>query len=121
MKVEVKVLNKEDIEKFFKNTKQKIAKDTEKAVFRSTLLMQNEVKLSIAGQKQEPASVDTGRFLNSIDIRTIKNEGLVFTDIEYAKFLEYGTSRIKSRSHFRNSLYRNKTQIKNIFKESIYS
>ena len=88
---------------------------------KASFFMQNEVKSSIAGQRAEPTSVDTGRFLNSIDVTTSQNQGIIFTDISYAKFLEYGTSRLAPRSHFRNSAARNTEKVKEIMKEETTS
>ena len=75
------------------------------------LFVEDEVKQSIAGRKAEPASVDTGRFLNSVDSKSNKESATIFSDLNYSQFLEYGTSRIPERRHFRNSLSRNKSKI----------
>lgn len=98
-------------------------KDAEKAVklalTRSAFIVQNEVKSSIAGQRSEPTSVDTGRFLNSVDVEVDKNSASVFTDIDYAKFLEFGTSKLQPRAHFQNSAMRAKNQVQEVFNEEI--
>ena len=83
------------------------------------MFIQGEVKSSIAGQRAEPTSVDTGRFLNSVDVILGKDIGIVFTDVEYAKHLEYGTSKFHARSHFRNTKFRNQDKVKEIIKEEI--
>lgn len=88
----------------------------------AALFMEGEVKSSIAGQRNEPASVDTGRFLNSvsstIEINSGQVQAVVFTMIDYAKYLEYGTSRIPSRRHFGNSLDRNRSKLSTMFQET---
>ncbi len=72
-----------------------------------------EVKESIAGMRSEPQSVDTGNFLNSIQTDLIdKNTSSVNTDVEYAKFLEYGTVNITARQHFRNTEERTKDKVR---------
>lgn len=54
-------------------------------------LMQREVKASIGGQRGEPKSWDTGTLLRSVHTRNIApGEYEVFTDIEYAPYVEYG-------------------------------
>ena len=88
-------------------------------VKKATLILEGEVKQSIAGHKAEPTSVDTGRFLNSVESKSSKDEGVVFSNVEHAKFLEYGTSRINARRHFRNSKSRNADRIKNIIGEEV--
>jgi len=50
--------------------------------------------------------VDTGRLRNSIHIESIKTEGDMWegevgTDVEYASFVEYGTSKMAARAMFR--------------------
>ena len=85
----------------------------------ATLLVDGQVKLSIAGRKAEPTSVDTGRFLNSVDYSYNDSEGKVFSNLEYSKFLEYGTIKLAPRRHFRNSLYRNQSKINMILQENI--
>lgn len=77
----------------------------------ATIFLQGEVKQSIAGHRAEHVSVDTGRFLNSVMFDIKKLIGLVGTNLNYAQFLEFGTSRMQPRAHFRNSMARNKAKI----------
>ena len=77
------------------------------AMFQAANLIQQEIQESIMGNRDEPKSVDTGDFANSIDIDKIsKAKYEVFSDIPYAEHLEFGTSRIVERRHFRNSVDR---------------
>ena len=96
-----------------------IDKNTEKGLKDAAIYMQGEVKSSIAGRRAEPTSVDTGRFLNSVNFKVGKDDAIVFSDVPYAKHLEHGTSRIKPRRHFNNSKDRNKQEIRNILKRKI--
>src|SRR3990167_8544374 len=98
--MEIKIMNKEDVIKFLENLKKAKLKGSNIALMDAGFFVQNEVKLSIAGQRSEPTSVDTGRFKNSIDVRRVGTyEVEIFTDIPYAKFLEYGTSKMAPRRH----------------------
>ena len=85
------------------------------------LFMQNEVKLSIAGRKAEPTSVDTGRFLNSVEFQVDerKDEVIIFSDVEYSKNLEFGTTRLAPRKHFNNSKDRNIPEITKILNDKV--
>jgi len=83
------------------------------------LFMQGEVKESIAGRRAEPTSVDTGRFLNSVEFSSNKDSATIFSPVPYAKFLEYGTRRMHPRRHFNNSKDRNKGKIQQIIQEDI--
>jgi phage gpG-like protein len=83
--------------------------------------MEGEVKLSIAGQRGEHRSVDTGRFMNSVQGRFGNDFALVFTPLEYPLYLEYGTRNIQPRWHFHNSLIRNRIKIQEYLNEAIKS
>lgn len=78
----------------------------EKAMDEATLYVEGEVKASIAGNRAEHPSVDTGHFLQSVTSETAGEGGYVYTDVDYAKYLEYGTSKIPARRHFRNTASR---------------
>ena len=106
--------------KVFLDRKEKsIQLQTTAGLNKAALHLQNEVKSSIAGQRTEPTSVDTGRFLNSVDIQVGKNDAKIFSAIPYSKYLEYGTSRIGARKHFRNSKDREKGKVKRILQGKI--
>jgi len=87
-----------------------------KGMKESGVLMKNEIRESIRGNKAEKRSVDTGRFLNSIDIRQDIDSVSIFSDVEHSIYLEFGVKgKFDERRHFRNSLSRNRTAIiKNI-------
>ena len=71
----------------------------------ATLLVHRQVKTSIAHGDNAEIAVDTGRFLNSVDFDMFGDSGRVFSDLEYAKFIEFGTSKMESRPHFRNTAF----------------
>ena len=104
---------------FLKVKAELIDKQTKESMSKIGGHMQNEVKLSIGGHKAEPTSVDTGHFLNSVDFTAQPKQVVIFSNVPYAKYLEYGTSRIPSRRHFNNSLDRNKQKVISILKEGI--
>ena len=80
-------------------------------------MLQQEIQESIIGNRGEEPSVLTGNFANSITIDKIKDLVYkVYTNVEYAQFLEYGTVYMTPRSHFRNSLARNRQKIIDIIK-----
>ena len=88
-------------------------------LLRGTQLIQEELKESIAGNRVEPRSVDTGTFINSIEIRPVGNNSLeIVSDVPYAVFLEFGTTvngvvKISPRNHFRNTRNRNEPTLVN--------
>ena len=101
----------------FKNSKS--ASAVENAMKKIALYMEKEVKESIAGKKAEPTSVDTSAFINSVKSANSSDDAIIFSNIFYAKHLEYGTSRMNERRHFRNSLNRNKEKINSFVNSEI--
>jgi len=69
----------------------------------------------IASSPGEPPAVDTGRLRASITHRVEREgkhfNGLVGTNVEYAKYLELGTSKIAPRPFLRPTLENNKQRI----------
>lgn len=83
-------------------------KENDISLFRAGLLLEAEVKKSIAGQRSERRSVDTGQFLSSVEtVRKKQDIVAVRSTVQHAAPLEFGTSRgAPPRRHFGNSLRR---------------
>jgi len=111
--------------------KKRINKGADFGVVRAGAFIEEEVKESVIGNRAELKSVDTGLFANSIEFdKTGEAEGIVkakpesypnssSTTEEVSDILEYGTSRIQPRSHFRNTAARNKGKVKDIIQTEI--
>ena len=82
-----------------------ILKGTTGAILlRSAAYTKEEIQESIAGNRVETKSVDTGEFLNSIGIGTKRSDEIeIKSDVPQAKYMEYGTTKIRPRRHFRNT------------------
>lgn len=85
------------------------------------LHMLNQVKRSVAGREAEPRSVDTSTFQQSLQFTATPSSAKIFSLISYAKFLEFGTTKMKARHHFQNSLNRNKAEIAKILQREVVS
>ena len=97
-----------------------ILNGTDSNTFQAANFIQQEIQESIIGNRNEMKSVDTGNFANSITIDKLKDLNYsIYTDVEYSKFLEYGTSKLMPRMHFRNSVNRNKARAIEIIKKKI--
>ena len=96
-----------------------ILKNLPQAYNNISAYMEGQVKLSVAGQSDEHRSVDTGRYLNSIRGRYGNDYAIIFTNLDYPYFLEYGTSKIQPRWHFHNSLLRNRVKIQDYLNKAI--
>jgi hypothetical protein len=118
IKIELKGLK--EVQKFLENASIDILQKSEQGIKQAGLFIQGEVVESVAGHRAEPRSVDTGRFLNSI--RATFPQPLVAvieTNVEYAKFLEFGTSKFMPRPHFRNTIVREQSKVVDYLKEKI--
>ena len=82
--------------------------------------LKEEVEASIRGQRAEPRSVDTGAFVGNIEIATSSTDTVsVMSPLKYPRYLEFGTSKIPARRHFRNSMARKRQAIVNDVRKSI--
>ena len=109
-----------EVRKFLKTKDKQVGQAIQRGIVKSAVFLQGEVKDSIAGRKNEPISVDTGRFLNSVEFKIGELSAKVFSQLPYAKKLEYGTNFKNSpRKHFRNSSARAKPKIKDIIAKQV--
>jgi len=140
----VSILIKADISKITKRIDEKVeALNT--AIHDAGFMLEAEIKKDVASYP----SVDTGRFMGSITTDISKQfQAMVFTNIGYAKYLEYGTSAhfvspvtkkvlawkggttwffskghmvrgIKPRWHFRNTSMRMKDKIISLVEQRV--
>jgi hypothetical protein len=119
MTVKIEISGIKQTKKYLARKNKDATKKVSIGMSKVAIFMQGEVKSSIAGRRNEPTSVDTGRFLNSVEFSAGKNDAVIFTQVPYSKFLEYGTSRMRARKHFRNSKFRNEHKIKNMLRNHI--
>lgn len=104
--IKIEVYGLQEALSYLKKKNQVAVNNVKDAISDSTIILKREVKDSIAGKKSEPRSVDTGEFLNSIDSNSNGFDGVVFTNVPHSLFMEYGTTYIPERRHFRNSAAR---------------
>ena len=120
MVVNVQILGLPEALSFIKSKGKRALDLCDKGMDKVGLYAEGEVKESIAGRWSEPASVDTGRFMSSV--RGGKTGFLtaeVNSNVEYAQYLEYGTSRMGARRHFNNTKNRVQPQVINILKSEL--
>lgn len=89
------------------------------ALSQISLFLEGEVKQSISGRRAETRSVDTGRFINSVTSTSDSKEAKVDSNVDYAAFLEFGSSRARPRRHFGNTLARNNQKIKSFLDNAL--
>ena len=128
--VEVDITGVTEVAKRLRLQRKRIENATDRGVILAGAFIEDEVKESIAGLRTEPRSVDTGRLGNSIQFTKIgKAVGVVKPKkVRYpgggntqqvATLLEFGTSRIPPRRHFRNTEKRNKKKVRDIINQEI--
>lgn len=109
-----------ELKRFLKSKDKDVLKQVKRGIVLASVFLQGEVKQSIAGHKAETKSVDTGRFLNSVEFQASDTEGKVFSRLPYAKKLEFGTDFKNSpRKHFRNSASRSTNKIRSIIADRV--
>ena len=93
---------------------------------KACLMVESDVKRSFVTSPSPPGGppgVDTGRLRTSIthEVEETINEivGRVGTNLDYAIFLEYGTSRMAARPFLRPGLAKNIPAIKQLFRRKI--
>lgn len=121
MSVKINVVGIKEATDFLKKKENQIEQKKDVGLSKAAIFVQGEVKASIAGQRAEHVSVDTGRFLNSVDFKVGTDDAIVYSDVEYADKLEYGTSKFPARMHFRNSKSRNQEQVVQILNQEVSS
>lgn len=118
----IKIVNLNETLSKIKGITDEKLKKADDGIKKAGFFIESEVKASIAGQRAELRSVDTGRFLNSVSTTFPQQlTASVGTNVEYAPELEYGTTKIAPRAHFKNTAIRNKDQIKTIILNEIKS
>ena len=95
-----------------KSKSNKVMKLATKGIHEAGYFVESEVVESIAGHRAEQESVDTGNFKNSIKVdNSKKKQSKISTNLKYAPGLEFGTSKMQGRKHFKNTMVRNKAKI----------
>ena len=123
--VSYQIHNAEDVKEMLHKTQLAILNDTEEELLRQTAYIDEELKESIAGLREEVRSVDTGAFIRDITItNTGKKNGfssyrIEAPNTEYDVFLEYGTDRILARAHYQQTANRTQDYFAKKVKERI--
>lgn len=115
--IEIKGLTK--VEKLLKSKRKEVEVKIKKGMARAAILVQGEVKQSIAGNRPEKKSVDTGRFLNSVEINVEPDSAEIFSNLPYAEKLEDGTSKFRARNHFKNTAARTTKPVTDLIENEI--
>ena len=105
----------------FRARAEKLDSDTKKAVNSCALKVERDIKASMTpngpSAPGEAPAVDTGRLRASIthrvEMESGEAAGFVGTSVEYAPWLEFGTTRMQPRPFMVPAIERNREWIKN--------
>ena len=112
LKIEVKGLT--DCINILNQKINEIEDRADKQIKDSANYLKEEIKSSIEGHRAEPRSVDTGEFLNSVEvIEQGEGEVAIESNVPQADYMEYGTSNINARRHFGATIDRETDKITN--------
>lgn len=77
------------------------------------------IGLTAEGYAKEECPVDTGRLRNSISHAIDDNAAYIGTNVEYAPYIELGTSRMKPRPYLRPAATEHSDEYKEIVKAAL--
>ena len=90
------------------------------AINSAALDVEREVKISIARGTNAPIAFDTGRFCRSVNVVPGIMKASIETNVEYAKFIEYGTKKYPyPRPHFKNTAAREREKVINKVRQAV--
>jgi len=114
MSVTYTILGIKETRKFIADGNIKLNKSISNGLSDAGKYLKGEIEASIKGNRAEKRSVDSGKFLNSVEVHTENKLAIMSSNTEYSKHLEYGTSKIKARRHFSNSADRSQKKMRDI-------
>lgn len=121
VKLKVEVKGMEKLKKYLNSKHKLLEKGITNSMKETGEELKTAVKESIEGKAAEPRSVDSGEFLNSVSVQSTNDSAVVSSDVPQSVFMEFGTSRgIEARSHFRNSLNRERRKIIDTIKDGVF-
>ena len=117
VKIEIRGVQK--VKQKLSRTERKIRNSIKQSMGIIGLFMEGQIKQSVSRGTNASVAVDTGRLVNSITSESDNDSATIGDGVTYGKFVEFGTSKMGARPHFRNTLNVNKNNIKNIIKKVI--
>jgi len=89
----------------------KINGENKKIIKKACLMVERDAKKLCA--------VDTGRLRSSITYEIEGTTGKVGTNVDYAKYIEFGTEKMSPQPYLRPALHKNEKAILQLFKKII--
>lgn len=106
----MKVKGMKEFERKMKSLSDTVAKEArEEALYTGAVYVQGQASLN--------APVDTGNLRGSIDFEVMTEDATIFTNVEYAAHVEYGTSRMTPQPFLQPAVDNNRSAIVGIFSD----
>ena len=99
----IETRNLKQVRKFIERKNLKALKLIDDGIKEAAIHVLGKVKTSIARGTNAKVAVKTGRFLNTVQVEAKGETARVFNDLSYAKFIEFGTTKMRARPQFRNT------------------
>lgn len=97
------------LEKNFNKAKSKISSNKEQAL--------NRIGILVTAEAQSRTPVDTGRLRRSLAHDVHEDSVDIGTNVEYASYVEHGTSKQKAQPFLNDAITQSSDKIKDIIKE----
>lgn len=117
LKIEIK--NAEEVKKFLRDKNKEAIQKVSQAVDQSTLFLESQIKQSISQGANAPRAFKTGNFMRNTTSQSAGLIGKVINRTEYGPEIEYGTSKMEARPHFRNTTFVESDKIKRFIQTKI--
>ena len=109
----------EEVKRYLKDKNIEALRKVSAALNQSVLFLEAQIKNSISHGTNAPIAVDTGNFMRSTTSEVYGFTGRIINYAEYGQYVEYGTSKMPARPHFRNTVFANQNKIEEFMKAKI--
>ena len=115
----ISVLGIGKAQRYISSALKEVKRKAEEGVNKATFYAEGEIKTSIAQGKNAPRAVDTGELLNSVKGESKGMKGQISSNAKHAPHVEFGTSRMQSRPHFRNTMTKEHDRISEFIQNKV--
>jgi len=119
MSVKIELNGVQKATKFINRKNKKMSRLIDSGVRKAAFFVHGEVKTSILRGTNASVAVDTGLFAGTVQVKPKGKDAIIFSNLSYAKYVEFGTTKMAPRPHFTNTKSKNKHKVLKILKEEI--
>lgn len=120
MTVSIKIEGIRKVQNFLNGKNKEAIEAANKAIVKSGFYVQEKVQDSLAHGTNAQKAFDTGRLTQSVKAESKqKLVSTISSNVDYAKFIEYGTSKMSARPHFRNTAKKEEVKVQDFVNAEI--